>query len=67
MRPCCGRRTGGLPNRPVVGMAALQAAVVHRGVTYDVELDTARIPTTDCAHLIINHLTRAEPGVTPRP
>lgn len=43
----------------VVGMAASQADVVHRGVTYDIEVDTTRISAADCARLIVDHLDHA--------
>lgn len=44
----------------VVGMAASQAEVVHRGMAYDVEVDTTRTSTAECAHLIVDHLDRAD-------
>ena len=47
------------PDR-VVGMAASQAEVVHRGMAYDVEVDTTRTSTAECAHLIVDHLDRAD-------
>jgi chloramphenicol 3-O phosphotransferase len=36
----------------VTGMAALQADVVHKGVAYDIEVDTSRTQSLDCARLI---------------
>ncbi|MGY1856046.1 chloramphenicol phosphotransferase CPT [Modestobacter sp. SYSU DS0290] len=36
----------------VTGMAAAQADVVHRGVRYDVEVDTTRTEALDCARAI---------------
>ncbi len=39
-------------------MATSQAEVVHRGMTYDVEVDTTRTSTAECAHLIVDHLNR---------
>jgi chloramphenicol 3-O phosphotransferase len=33
-------------------MAASQADVVHKGVAYDIEVDTSRAQSLDCAHLI---------------
>ena len=36
----------------VTGMAAGQAEVVHRGVTYDLEVDTTRTGALTCAHAI---------------
>ncbi|MEV4944958.1 chloramphenicol phosphotransferase CPT [Streptomyces sp. NPDC053755] len=35
-----------------VGMAALQAEVVHEGVRYDLEVDTTRTESLDCARAI---------------
>ena len=40
----------------VPGMAAKQADVVHRGVAYDLEVDTARTASLDCARTIAAHL-----------
>ncbi|MGW2113622.1 chloramphenicol phosphotransferase CPT [Streptomyces sp. NPDC001948] len=37
------------------GMAALQADVVHRGVTYDLEVDTTRSGAMECARIIAAH------------
>lgn len=39
-----------------VGMAAAQAALVHEGVGYDVEVDTSRTPALDCARVIAAHV-----------
>jgi chloramphenicol 3-O phosphotransferase len=36
----------------VAGMAATQAELVHRGVRYDLEVDTATAEALDCARLI---------------
>jgi chloramphenicol 3-O phosphotransferase len=36
----------------VVGMAAAQAEAVHDGVAYDVEVDTSRTESLDCARAI---------------
>ncbi|WP_198676105.1 chloramphenicol phosphotransferase CPT [Kribbella monticola] len=44
-----GDRTG--------GMAAQQADIVHEGVTYDLEVDTAKAESLTCARTIANHLT----------
>lgn len=35
-----------------VGMAASQAEVVHRGVTYDLEVDTTRTEAMECARAV---------------
>ena len=35
-----------------VGMAALQAESVHRGVEYDLVVDTSADPSVDCARLV---------------
>ena len=51
----------------VVGMAASQADVVHRGVTYDIEVDTTRISTADCARLIVDHVDRVDRAAIPLP
>ncbi|WP_189929333.1 chloramphenicol phosphotransferase CPT [Streptomyces sulfonofaciens] len=40
----------------VIGMAAAQADLVHRGVVYDVEVDTARAESIDCARTIAAHV-----------
>jgi chloramphenicol 3-O phosphotransferase len=39
------------------GMAASQATLVHKGVAYDVEVDTGRSESLDCARLIASHVT----------
>jgi chloramphenicol 3-O phosphotransferase len=41
----------------IVGMAARQAETVHRGVRYDVEVDTTSLPTMECARTIAAHVT----------
>lgn len=33
-------------------MAELQAEVVHQGVTYDLEVDTTRAESLECARII---------------
>ena len=38
------------------GMAASQACLVHRGVVYDMEVDTTDTTPTDCARLIAQRL-----------
>ncbi|MFV6031237.1 chloramphenicol phosphotransferase CPT [Streptomyces sp. NPDC056264] len=40
----------------VAGMAAKQADTVHRGVTYDVEVDTTRTESLECARVIATHV-----------
>ena len=40
----------------VIGMAARQAEVVHRGVVYDVEVDTGHAESLDCARVIAAHV-----------
>ncbi|MFF8838142.1 chloramphenicol phosphotransferase CPT [Streptomyces sp. NPDC015130] len=40
----------------IPGMAALQAATVHKGVVYDVEVDTTHAETLDCARAIAEHV-----------
>ncbi|MBP2583807.1 chloramphenicol 3-O phosphotransferase [Streptomyces sp. PvR006] len=41
----------------VAGMAAKQADTVHRGVTYDVEVDTTRTESLECARVIASHVS----------
>ncbi|KOV60588.1 chloramphenicol phosphotransferase CPT [Streptomyces sp. MMG1121] len=36
----------------VIGMAASQADIVHEGVAYDLEVDTTRTESMECAHII---------------
>ena len=40
----------------VQGMAELQAEVVHRGVVYDLEVDSTRTEALDCARTIAAHV-----------
>ncbi|MER8220839.1 chloramphenicol phosphotransferase CPT [Streptomyces sp. NPDC094143] len=40
----------------VPGMAASQARIVHEGMTYDVEVDTTRTESLDCARVIAAHV-----------
>ncbi|MET7756919.1 chloramphenicol phosphotransferase CPT [Streptomyces sp. NPDC005389] len=40
----------------VAGMAAKQADIVHRGVDYDVEVDTTRTESLECARVIASHV-----------
>ncbi|GAA3485283.1 hypothetical protein GCM10018966_098160 [Streptomyces yanii] len=39
----------------VTGMAASQADVVHRGVVYDLEVDTTHAESMECARAIAAH------------
>jgi chloramphenicol 3-O phosphotransferase len=39
-----------------VGMAAAQAPIVHEGVTYDLEVDTSRVPAVECAREVAVHV-----------
>ncbi len=41
----------------VAGMAESQAELVHRGVTYDLEVDTTHAESLECARLIASRLT----------
>jgi len=41
-----------------VGMAALQAEVVHNGVLYDLEVDTTHAESLDCARAIASRVVR---------
>ncbi|HEY9408039.1 MAG TPA: chloramphenicol phosphotransferase CPT [Jiangellaceae bacterium] len=40
----------------VAGMAAMQAEVVHQGVHYDLEVDTTRTESLECARIIAAHV-----------
>ncbi|GAA2276798.1 MULTISPECIES: chloramphenicol phosphotransferase CPT [Kitasatospora] len=40
----------------IIGMAASQADVVHQGVVYDLEVDTAHAESMECARAISAHL-----------
>ena len=40
----------------ITGMAALQAEVVHRGVVYDLEVDTTHAEPMECARAIAAHV-----------
>jgi len=40
----------------VVGMAASQAEIVHKGVTYDVKVDTSHTEALECAQAIAVHV-----------
>lgn len=42
-------------DRPI-GMAASQADTVHRGVTYDLEIDTSHTESIECARMIAARL-----------
>ncbi|MER5656918.1 chloramphenicol phosphotransferase CPT [Streptomyces sp. NPDC002131] len=42
-------------DRPI-GMAASQATAVHRGVTYDLEIDTSHTESIECARMIAARL-----------
>ncbi|MGW0608850.1 chloramphenicol phosphotransferase CPT [Streptomyces sp. NPDC002644] len=47
----------------VPGMAAAQAEQVHRGVRYDLEVDTTRTESLECARAIAARLGRPRPAV----
>lgn len=40
----------------VIGMAASQADVVHRGVVYDLQVDTTHVESMECARAIAAHV-----------
>ena len=40
----------------VTGMAVSQAEIVHQGVVYDVEVDTGRVESLECARAIAAHV-----------
>ncbi|MET3987679.1 chloramphenicol phosphotransferase CPT [Streptomyces sp. PvR034] len=42
----------------VAGMAAAQAEAVHRGVVYDLEVDTAHTEALECARIISDRVSR---------
>ncbi|MFJ3664947.1 chloramphenicol phosphotransferase CPT [Streptomyces sp. NPDC090106] len=46
----------------VRGMAERQATLVHQGVTYDVEVDTTRAESLECARSIAARVTAAARG-----
>jgi chloramphenicol 3-O phosphotransferase len=50
------RREAARPDR-IPGMAAKQAAAVHAGVVYDVEVDTTEHPAAACARRIAGHVS----------
>jgi len=50
------RREAARPDR-IPGMAAKQAAAVHTGVAYDVEVDTTQCPAAACARRIAGHVS----------
>jgi chloramphenicol 3-O phosphotransferase len=37
---------------PITGMALSQADAVHRGMVYDLEVDTTHTPSLECARAI---------------
>jgi chloramphenicol 3-O phosphotransferase len=41
----------------VIGMAASQADVVHRGMAYDLQVDTAHAESMECARTIAAHVS----------
>lgn len=43
----------------VIGMAVSQAAIVHEGVVYDLEVDTSGTDSLECARLVARCLDRA--------
>ena len=43
----------------VAGMAAVQAELVHRGMSYDVEVDTTHSEAVECAEVIAGRVTGA--------
>jgi chloramphenicol 3-O phosphotransferase len=45
-----------------VGMAASQAEMVHRGVTYDLEVDTTHTEAMECARTIAEHVCDRRSG-----
>jgi chloramphenicol 3-O phosphotransferase len=45
----------------IVGMAAKQAPLVHRGVVYDLTIDTTFASPADCARRILQHAAAGSP------
>jgi chloramphenicol 3-O phosphotransferase len=37
-------------------MARVQAVIVHEGVSYDLEVDTARAEAIECARIVAAHV-----------
>ena len=50
------RREGERGDR-FIGLAASQSSIIHAGVAYDLEVDTTRASSDDCAQLIVAHVT----------
>jgi chloramphenicol 3-O phosphotransferase len=47
----------------VPGMATLQSHLVHQGVVYDMQVDTTRTSTVDCARLVVDRIAaRIDPA-----
>jgi chloramphenicol 3-O phosphotransferase len=46
----------------ILGMAASQADLVHEGMVYDVEVDTAQIEALECARIIAAHIDQSCTG-----
>jgi chloramphenicol 3-O phosphotransferase len=40
----------------IIGMAASQAELVHRGIVYDLQVDTTRTEALECAQAIAAHV-----------
>src|SRR3954451_411878 len=51
----------------VPGMAAAQARLVHRGVVYDVEVDTTRTESLECARTIATRVAESATEVADQP
>jgi chloramphenicol 3-O-phosphotransferase len=51
----------------VLEIAATQVAVVHQAVTYDIEIDTARISPRGCAQIIVDRIAAGIQVVDDRP
>ncbi|MBO4269247.1 chloramphenicol phosphotransferase CPT [Microbispora triticiradicis] len=50
----------------VIGMAVSQAEVVHEGVVYDVEVDTGRAESLECARAVMAYMSEAARAGTVR-
>ncbi len=45
----------------------IQADLVHRGVSYDLEVDTSRMSAEECARQIVERVAAIADGGFPRP
>ena len=50
-----GDRRDGQRRSRIIGMAASQAELVHRGIVYDLQVDTTHTEALECAQAIAAH------------